>query len=369
MSGIGAAFGSYASGFLGSLGSGIGSGVVNDMFGESLDDRQRYALEQMEKQAELNRKQYEQQFKDQLRVSDPAFIRSRLEGAGLSPSLALSGGAMSPGLNTSISGVSTPSAPSNGLKMASFGNVAESAARIRNLDADTESKQTDTDYLRKSMQTRLDILSEEKLSKYYANNIARIDSLYKEDITIATLDKLKREMDAISFDMANRKELTDIERQKLAGYLQSLTHQYALWQSQIGLNDAKTTTEGTVQELNQAKTAELNSRVDLNEAQTLLSNASREEVYSRISKYEKEKDKIDAEIVRIGKENKLTDQHIREIKNNIALRWAVFGVNTATSISSEVRKWINPLSSIADLKRDNRALRDLLDDNDLFFAD
>lgn len=339
----------------GNFSGAVGQGLANRVFGETLEDKQRYALEQMEKQAQLNRENYDYQFNKQLQATDPSFIRQRLEKAGLAPSLAFANGASSPGISAQMGSSSTPGGISSSLRSGQMVNMAESLARIRNLDADTEGKKTETDYNQKAMQTRLDILSQEKLSKMYANNIARIDALYKEDITLATLDKLKKEMDAISFDMANRKELTDIERQKLNGYLESLTHQYSLWQSQIDLNEAKTETEGTQQLLNRAKAS--------------LSSATQSEINERMQNYSKQREKIDAEIERIGKENSLTDQHIREIKNNIALRWATFGVQTAKDISSEIRNWINPLSSIKDLRKENRSLQDMLDDKDIFFAD
>lgn len=338
-----------------SLVPGIASGLTNMIFGETLADKQRYALEQMEQQNKYNVQNYEMMRDDQLKYSDPAFIRSRLEKAGLSASLALGNGGMSSPISASVGGSSTPGGISSSLRSGQMVNIAESLARIRNLDADTEGKKTETDYNQKAMQTRLDILSQEKLSKMYANNIARIDALYKEDITQATLDKLTKEIDAITFDMANRKELTDIERQKLNAYLESLTHQYSLWKSQIDLNEAKVDTEGTQQLLNRAKAS--------------LSSASQSEINERMQNYSKQRDKIDAEIERIGKENSLTDQHIREIKNNIALRWATFGVQTAKDISSEIRNWINPLSSIKDLRKENRSLQDMLDDKDIFFAD
>ncbi|MBP3290176.1 MAG: hypothetical protein J6L75_04325, partial [Alistipes sp.] len=48
------------------------------------------------------------QKKDQLRFTDPSFIRERLERAGLSPSLALQNGASSPGMSATIGSSSTP---------------------------------------------------------------------------------------------------------------------------------------------------------------------------------------------------------------------------------------------------------------------
>lgn len=82
--------------FLGEIGGGlfssIGSHLGNVIFGETLADRQRYALEQMAKQQEYNVANYEKQLQDQLRYSDPSFIRSRLELAGLSPALAFQNG-------------------------------------------------------------------------------------------------------------------------------------------------------------------------------------------------------------------------------------------------------------------------------------
>lgn len=246
--------------FLGNALGSFGQGVANSIFGETLEDKQRYALEQMEQQAKLNRENFDYQFGRQLQATDPSFIRQRLERAGLSASLAFQNGASSPGISAQMGSSSTPGGISSSLRSGQMVNMAESMARIRNLDADTEGKKTETDYNQKAMQTRLDILSEEKLSKMYSNTIARIDALYKEELTSVTLDKLKKEMDAITFDMANRKDLTDIERQKLNGYLESLTHQYSLWQSEIGLNVAKTQTEGTQQDLNVANTREQTAR-------------------------------------------------------------------------------------------------------------
>ena len=57
---------------------------------------------------------------------------------------------------------------------------------------------------------------------------------------------------------------------------------------------------------------------------------------------------IEKEIDRLAKINDLTDQQIRQIKNNISLAWAKFGVNTAISVSREARGWFMPWFSVAE---------------------
>lgn len=231
--------------------SGAGSHFANKAFGESLADKHRYALEQMEQANKYNVENYQRQLDDQLKYSDPAFIRSRLENAGLSASLALGHGGMSSPVSALI-GSSSPAGGLSGSPLAHGTNILESMARIRNLDQDTENKKTEGDFAKQSMQTRLDILSSNKLSGILDNNIKAVDALYKEKITQLTIDKMQAEIDSITRTIANAENLTDIERQRMIAYRDSLVNQNELWKSQIKLNEAKTETEGTQQDLNQS---------------------------------------------------------------------------------------------------------------------
>ena len=162
--------------FFSNLVSGIGSHTANKIFGETLEDRQRYAMEQMAQQQEYNIENYERQKKDQLRFTDPSFIRERLERAGLSPSLALQNGASSPGMSATIGSSSTPGGFGSS-SLAHGADLMESIARIRNINQDTENKKTENDYNRESMQFRLAILSNSKTAGLFENQIKAIDAL------------------------------------------------------------------------------------------------------------------------------------------------------------------------------------------------
>lgn len=311
--------------FLGSLASGIGSHSANAMFGETLADRQRYALEQMAKQNEYNVENYKMQRDDQLRFTDPAFIRQRLERAGLSPSLALSNGASSPGLSTSIGSSSTAGGLGSS-SLAHGANLMESIARIRNINQDTENKKTENDYNRESMQHRIAILSNEKTAGIFENQIKAIDAFYRDKINAVTISKIQQEIDTMAGNLANAKNLTEIERQRVQGYLDSITAQIALWKTEMGLNVAKTVTEGTQQGLNVAKTATEETQQGLNVALTSYWNAMPA--------------KVKAEADLLARRANLTEQQAREVKNLIALRWSRFGVETAERISRETREWL-----------------------------
>ena len=342
------------SALIGTAGSLVQSGgnIVSEiLFGKR---NQKWTQDNMRLSAELMRDQYDYEREKE----SPENERRRLEAAGLSTAL-LYGQGGSPGMASSISSMSAPGASSSGVApignlAKSFSDVALTRAQIENLNQNTQKQKTETDYNRESMQYRLAILSNEKTAGIFENQIKAIDAYYRDKINELTIGKIQTEIDTMAGQLANAKDLTEIERQRVQGYLNSVTGQLSLWKAQIGLTEAQTETETTEQLLNRA--------------QASLAHASKSEVYERMKNYSAQRAKIDAEIDRIGKENKLTDQHIREIKNNIRLRWATFGVNTVKDISSEVRKWFNPISTIVDLKKANRGLIDMLDDNEIFFA-
>lgn len=67
------------------------------------------------------------------------------------------------------------------------------------------------------------------------------------------------------------------------------------------------------------------------------------------------KNEIDKLIERYGAEINLTQQQIKQIKNNIALAWSKFGVNTAVQLSAEARAWIKPFAKGASLQSDSQS--------------
>lgn len=342
------------SALIGTAGSLVQSGgnVISEiLFGRR---NHKFAQDNMRLSAELMRDQYDYEREQE----SPENERRRLEAAGLSPAL-LYGQGGSSGMSASISSMSAPGASSSGVApignlAKSFSDVALTRAQIENLDQNTAKQKTETDYNRESMQYRIAILSNEKTAGLFEYQIKAIDAIFREKITELNISKLQTEIDTMAGQLANAKDLTEIERQRVQGYLDSVSGQLSLWKSDIALKEEQIETEDAKQLLINARTA--------------LSNASKSEVEERIKNYSAQRDKIDAEINRIGKLNKLTKYHIREIKNNIALRWATFGVNTVKDVSSEVRKWINTSSSEDELRQFNYDLLDLLEFYDIFIG-
>lgn len=314
-------------------------GVASSLIDSSLNNY--YAQQQMNYQAKLNRQQYDYEFNKEASYNSPSSERARLEYAGLNPALMYENGAGGSSVNASLGNTGLSHLPGSNVAGSLIAG-AESMARIRNLNADTGQKLTETDYNQKAMQTRLDILSEEKLARRYANLISRVDVLYKEKLTKETLRKLQQEIDGIASEIAYRKDLTQIEKDKLLAYQQSLTRQYALWDSQIKLNEEQVKTEGTKQELNTAQTFRANA-----EGYEATQRGDRVHYESEILRdlfmntdfSNKIVERINSDINRNNSIAGLNDENSKYVRAYVLLKAIDTGTNTLEAISSEWRKW------------------------------
>lgn len=335
---------------------------------------QNFQRQQMDYQAKLARQQYDYELKQE----SPVEQRKRLEMANLNPAL-MYGGSSASGVQASIGTPSPGPLPSGQLGTSLLSGLL-TQAQIRNLDQNTAKQKTEADYNRDTALARQQLLAEKLIAAKFDNVIKQIDAIYHEEKTIANLDHIEALIDRMQSQTANDKTLTQIHRDKVNAYISSLTAQVALWREQAktegtrrenlsaeaGYKRAKTETEDATRA---GKVESYDVQNTLNLAKTAVQNASVSEIKERIKNYESQRDKISAEIERLAKQNDLSDYHIKEIRNNIGLRWATFGVQTVETISKEARHWFNPLSSLKDLRKENRYLEDLLQDKDIFFAD
>ena len=249
------------------IGSGIG--VAGSLIDNSMN--QYYAQQNMRLQAELNKQQYDHEFYREASYNNPQAERARLEAAGLNPALMYENGAGGSSVNASIGQTGLSHLPSSDVAGSLIAG-AESMARIRNLDANTNKTKTETDYLQDVSATRLEFEKSQLLREKYGAQMDEIETKFKEAKTQADLDEVRARLNKINSDIANDKQLTANDTKRADAYVKSISDLGAEIESKIKLNEAKTETESTVQDLNKSLQRLNNANADEKE----LDNAIRE---------------------------------------------------------------------------------------------
>lgn len=173
-------FESMSSGLFGSLGSGLisgGLGAIGSIFSNNAQKKEN------ERNREFAEYMYDRQYDNSIKVWNmqnkydlPSAQKQRLIDAGLNPDLMYSGKGVSPSPNLQAAVAGSPSSGS----LPGYGGVAEAFnqgrlldAQIRNIDADTEKKKSET------------------VGQGYQNNILKTDSVFRQDYMFELVDKLR----------------------------------------------------------------------------------------------------------------------------------------------------------------------------------
>lgn len=291
---------------------------------------------------------------------------SRARGAGISPLAAL--GSSSGGV---LSQSSSPSSSTPGAVGSSSGGRAGShdASHIANLiqtarqiaqeqQIQLESKRVENETkLAESESANID---EDTISKKFENEIKpMLNELKLDDAETQMVENCVKRM-------VNSGGTDSVAYRRAYQELQNLVADNGIKESIKQFTDEQINTEKAKQRNIDASTEELGTRSNLNVSKSEL-NARMSSYYEESTKKAKaegklisanteeakaRKVKIDKEVERIGKQNNLTDEQIRQIKEQIKLNWSKFGVNTAVQVSQEARAWIKPFAKGAKLQDD-----------------
>ena len=356
--------GASAGGFLGTAMNGLGSFVgglpgtlLGNYFQKQAEKRQHARnLEIMEKSQQQNLEtmsvQNQYSIDAEKRAQEWNNIGAQMDraaAAGVSSTAAL-GGSGAGGLMSVSSAPSggSPSAPSSTMSspFVMFSQAAESGASIamkaaqaallteqrRGVEFDNMWKEIDSgfagDYAR-NKQLALDVeFLQNKLRKTYVSG-GKNSPQYRYWM---------EELNNLMADTATKNSNLDTQ-QSLRDYYEATAAYY----NELGKDNRETRQS----RINQALAAAFNW---YKQGALAVKQASTEEERAKLVKADTEvaqqrKKEIEKQVERIGKLNGLTDQQIKQIKNKIALSWAKFGVNTAVSVSSEARKWLNPFAN------------------------
>lgn len=173
-------FDSMAQGLFGSLGGGLvsgGLGAIGSIFSNSSQKKEN------ERNREFAEYMYDRQYDNSIKVWNmqnkydlPSAQKQRLIDAGLNPDLMYSGKGVSPSPNLMASAAGSPSTGS----LPGYGGFSEAFnqgrlldAQIRNIDADTEKKKSET------------------IGQGYQNNILKTDGVFREEYMFELVDKLR----------------------------------------------------------------------------------------------------------------------------------------------------------------------------------
>ena len=173
-------FETMSQGLLGGLGSGIissGLSAIGSIFSNNSQKKEN------QRNREFTEYMYDRQYDNNIKLWNmqnkydlPSAQKQRLLDAGLNPDLMYSGKGVSPSPNLQAAVAGSPSSGS----LPGFGGVAEAFnqgrlldAQIRNIDADTEKKKSET------------------VGQGYQNDILKTDSVFRQEYMIELVDKLR----------------------------------------------------------------------------------------------------------------------------------------------------------------------------------
>lgn len=352
--------------FLGSLGLSAGdslfSGASDALFGGIKAKRNwKYKKKEMELQQQYNVENMERQYGYQVDMlnrqnqwNSPTNQVSMWRQAGISPTAVFGSGNGGVGLSGTPSGPSSsnPSASGNvDNSQATKSAIFSEAKRLQNEtkvaasvvdknEADAAAAraaaardQADADTKNLFRDDLLEGIRLGNLGKGFENRIAEQNAKLKEATTPIEIEKATASLRNLVEDTnLKREQINEIlsrirlneEYVKTEGYKRmDLRESANLKNSQAYKTDIEAHTEEMIQDY---KVAMAREGVDKIKADTAEAKARAK--------------KVDAEIERIGKENKLTDEQITASKQARARAWAEYGVNTARAISEEARRWI-----------------------------
>lgn len=335
-----------------------------------------YALDQMRQSQDYNlsnmaiQNQYAIDAEKRVQAwNDIGAQSSRARAAGISPLAAL--GSSSGGV---LSQSSSPSSSTPGAVGSSSGGRAGShdASHIANLVQTArqiaqeqqillESKRVENETkLAESESANID---EDTISKKFENEIKpMLNDLKLDDAETQMVENCVKRM-------VNSGGTDSVAYRRAYQELQNLVADNGIKESIKQFTDEQINTEKAKQRNIDASTEELGTRSNLNVSKSEL-NARMSSYYEESTKKAKaegklisanteeakaRKVKIDKEVERIGKQNNLTDEQIRQIKEQIKLNWWKFGVNTAVQVSQEARAWVKPFAKGAKLQDDRSA--------------
>lgn len=200
-------FDTMSQGMLGGLGSGLisgGLGAIGSIFSNSSQKKEN------QRNREFTEYMYDRQYDNNIKLWNmqnkydlPSAQKQRLLDAGLNADLMYSGKGVSPSPNLQAAVAGSASSGS----LPGYGGVAEAFnqgrlldAQIRNIDADTEKKKSET------------------VGQGYQNNILKTDSVFREEYMFELVDKLRADNKLTT----NQAELCLVEFQKAMDEIKNL---------------------------------------------------------------------------------------------------------------------------------------------------
>ena len=259
-------------GALGGAALGAGKAAVEGAISDkSYEKRAQLDYEYGEKQAQSAYQRQLDFWNMTNQYNTPVKQRERLEAAGLNPALMYGAGS---GANTAGYMSGANQAPKSGgssynprISLGEAADVAIKASQIRNIDADTQKKKSETRYTDASTTSegiRQQLMSSQVIGQEFANGLASFDLELKKElrsntvgISNATLTRLHNDNDKLNaeiVDLMNRNAMFP-ERLSL------LRQQYALNNAQIGALNARKALDHSGIRLNESQVQLIEERI------------------------------------------------------------------------------------------------------------
>ena len=204
-----------------SAAAGIGSNIASNNANKDIQQQSNAFNEKMlDKQIAYNKEMYAQQLSDNLKYSDPAFLRNRLEGAGYNAGVLAAGGHLGQSVSSaSMQGVNPPQSANRVADYSGIGDAIGGAVDLYNRSRLSQAQTNKTDVEAQNLRIEGKYIAQKAIADL--NRIlAETKNAEARTVTEDTLRGIRRDMLAMETDL-NREQAQKVAVERRGQILQN----------------------------------------------------------------------------------------------------------------------------------------------------
>lgn len=205
-----------------SAAAGVGSSIATNKANKDIQQQSNEFNERMlDKQIAYNKEMYAQQLSDNLKYSDPAFQRNRLEGAGYNAGVLAAGGNLGQGVSSaSLQGVNPPQSANRVVDYSGIGSAIGGAIDLYNRIRLSQAQTNKTDVEAQNLRIEGKYIAQKAIAELN-RTLAETKNVEAVTATEDTLRGIRRDMLAMETDL-NREQAQKIAVERRGQILQNM---------------------------------------------------------------------------------------------------------------------------------------------------
>lgn len=205
-----------------SAAAGVGSSIASNNANKDIQQQSNAFNEKMlDKQIAYNKEMYAQQLSDNLKYSDPAFLRNRLEGAGYNAGVLAAGGNLGQAVSSaSMQGVNPPQSANRVADYSGIGNAIGGAIDLYNRGRLSQAQTNKTDVEAQNLRIEGKYIAQKAIADLN-RTLAETKNAEARTATEDTLRGIRRDMLAMETDL-NREQAQKIAVERRGQVLQNM---------------------------------------------------------------------------------------------------------------------------------------------------